>query len=106
MSLSFEWGPTKACFDPKSPPIHLSDVPEKAARIDFVLHDLDAPDFHHGGGSLRYHGRAEVPYGAFRYKGPCPPEGTRHTYELVATAHGAGGEVLATAMARQPYSRP
>jgi len=28
MAISFDWGPTKKCFDPKSPPIRLSAVPE------------------------------------------------------------------------------
>lgn len=27
MGVSFDWGPTKKCFDSKSPPMRLSGVP-------------------------------------------------------------------------------
>lgn len=96
MSISFEWGPTKKCFDPNSPPIHLSGVPEGTVELDFMLSDLDAPNFQHGGGTVAYKGQSSLPYGAFKYKGPCPPSGS-HTYVISVRALDASGKTLATA---------
>ena len=101
MTLSFDWGSTKKCFDPKSPPLRVKEVPQGTATIDFVMHDLDAPNFRHGGGSVPYHGQPDFAYGAFRYKGPCPP--SPHTYEFTATARDARSRVLATAKARRVF---
>lgn len=101
MDLSFDWGPTTACFDPKSPPLHVSGVPKGTARLDFVMHDLDAPSFHHGGGRVRYHGQSQIAYGAFRYKGPCPP--SPHRYEFTVTARDRQGHVLAKAKATRIF---
>jgi phosphatidylethanolamine-binding protein (PEBP) family uncharacterized protein len=101
MTLSFDWGPTGKCFDPKSPPITVGDVPPGTVTIDFVMHDLDAPNFRHGGGTVEYHGEKSLGYGAFRYKGPCPP--APHSYEFTATARDAQDRVLATAKARRTF---
>ncbi|HHN73461.1 MAG TPA: phospholipid-binding protein [Thermopetrobacter sp.] len=97
MSLRFSWGPTKSCFDRRSPPIRLSGVPKGTVAIRFVMKDLDAPNFYHGGGTVRYRGRNSFPYGAFSYKGPCPP--SPHRYRITATALDRKGRVLATASA-------
>lgn len=97
MSLSFSWGPTKACFDRNSPPIRLRGVPKGTKKIRFYMKDLDAPHFRHGGGVVKYTGRNVFPYGSFRYKGPCPP--SRHRYRITAQALDARGKVLATASA-------
>lgn len=101
MTLSFDWGPTTRCFDPNSPPIHVGDVPKGTKRLSFVMHDLDAPNFHHGGGSVRYLGNASLDYGAFHYKGPCPPK--QHTYRMTVTATDASGKVLAKAGAERKF---
>lgn len=101
MDLSFDWGPTKACFDPKSPPLHVDGVPKGTTRLDFVMHDRDAPSFHHGGGSVRYRGQSEIGYGAFRYRGPCPP--SPHHYEFTVTARDGKGHVLAEAKATRIF---
>jgi phosphatidylethanolamine-binding protein (PEBP) family uncharacterized protein len=103
MTLSFDWGPTKKCFDPKSPPITVGEVPQGTTTIDFVMHDLAAPKFRHGGGTLEYRGENTFGYGAFRYKGPCPP--APHTYEFTATARDAQDQVLATAKARRTFPK-
>jgi hypothetical protein len=100
-SLSFEWGPTKQCFDKKSPPITLKQVPKGTKKIVFVMVDLDAPKYPHGGGTVVYKGKNSLPYGAFRYKGPCPP--SPHTYEIRATAVDKAGEVLARADAKRRF---
>ena len=101
MGLSFEWGPTQQCFDKKSPPVRLSDVPAKTEKLRFKLVDLDAPDYPHGGDTIQYAGNDSLPYGAFRYTGPCPP--SPHTYRLSAEALDAGGKVLAKAAAEKRF---
>jgi phosphatidylethanolamine-binding protein (PEBP) family uncharacterized protein len=101
MRLSFEWGPTTDCFDPNSPPIELSDVPDGTSRLRFRMVDLDAPAFVHGGGTANYAGKDSLPYGTFRYKGPCPP--SPHTYEISVEALDAGGKVLAEAKDRKRF---
>lgn len=101
MSLSFTWGPTKACFDRNSPPIHLRGVPKGTKKIRFYMKDLDAPNFRHGGGVVRYTGKNVFPYGSFHYRGPCPP--TRHRYRITAQALDASGRVLATASAVRTF---
>jgi phosphatidylethanolamine-binding protein (PEBP) family uncharacterized protein len=101
MSVSFEWGPTKKCFDPKSPPIALSGVPEGTKNLAIKMTDLNAVDYNHGGGTVAYSGQKSLPYGAFRYQGPCPP--SRHTYQFTVKALDGSGKVLATAKARRPF---
>lgn len=101
MSMSFDWGPTKKCFDPKSPPISLSDVPQGTAKLRFRMTDLNAPTYNHGGGTVTYGGKNKLAYGAFRYKGPCPPE--PHTYQFTVDALDAKGKKLASAKARKRF---
>jgi phosphatidylethanolamine-binding protein (PEBP) family uncharacterized protein len=101
MGLAFEWGPTGQCFDKKSPPVTLSDVPAHTAQLRFKLVDLDAPDYPHGGDTIQYAGKESLPYGAFHYTGPCPP--SPHTYRLSVEALDDGGKVLAKAEATQRF---
>jgi phosphatidylethanolamine-binding protein (PEBP) family uncharacterized protein len=101
MGLSFEWGPTEQCFDKKSPPVMLRDVPAKTRQLRFKLVDLDAPDYPHGGDTIPYAGNDSLPYGGFRYTGPCPP--SPHTYRLSVEALDAGGKVLAKAEAEKRF---
>jgi len=56
----------------------------------------------HGGGKVAYSGQKSLAYGAFRYKGPCPPSGS-HTYQFTVKAIDAKGKVLATAKAQKPF---
>lgn len=100
-AIAFEWGETKKCFDSKSPPITLSKVPKNTAKIRFLMVDLDAPRYPHGGGTVAYTGEAALPYGAFTYKGPCPP--APHTYEFRAEALDASGKVIAKARATRTF---
>ena len=99
MKVSFEWGPTTKCFDSKSPPINLSGVPEGTAKLDIQMTDRNAMDFRHGGGKVAYDGTNALPYGAFRYKGPCPP--SKHKYRFTVKALDKGGKTLATAQAEK-----
>ncbi len=104
MSLGFRWGPTGQCFDPNSPPITLADVPDGTVKLRFRMTDLDATGFNHGGGEVAFDGQETLGYGAFHYKGPCPPDPSRpHHYELSMQALDAGGKVLASARAERRF---
>jgi hypothetical protein len=104
MGVSFDWGPTKKCFDPDSPPFKLSGVPGGTASLDFRMTDRNAPDFVHGGGKVAYKGQNSLSYGAFKYKGPCPPSGA-HSYVFTVKALDAKGKTLATAKAQRDFSQ-
>ncbi|TCR07286.1 phospholipid-binding protein [Neorhizobium sp. JUb45] len=101
MKASVEWGPTKKCFDSKSPPISLSGVPAGTVKLDIKMVDMDAMSYNHGGGKVDYKGQQSLPYGAFRYSGPCPP--MRHTYRFTVKALDAVGKTLATAKASKDF---
>lgn len=101
MSLNFDWGPTGKCFDPKSPPMIVSDVPSGTKNLRIHMTDLDAPHYPHGGGTVAYAGDGGLAYGAFRYRGPCPP--SSHTYRMTVEALDGAGKVLATATAKRRF---
>src|SRR5690606_26127090 len=42
MGVAFNWGPTTACFDEKSPPITLSNVPAGTASLQIRMIDQNA----------------------------------------------------------------
>lgn len=104
MGVAFEWGPTKKCFDSKSPPIKLSNVPQGTAKLLIKMIDQNASSFDHGSGSVAFKGQAQLPYGAFKYKGPCPPSGT-HFYKITVKAVDASGKTLSSGSATQPFSK-
>ena len=104
MGVAFEWGPTKKCFDAKSPPIKLTNVPQGTEKLLIKMIDQNASSFDHGGGTVAYKGQSQLPYGAFKYKGPCPPSGT-HFYKITVKAVDAAGKVLATGTATQPFAK-
>jgi phosphatidylethanolamine-binding protein (PEBP) family uncharacterized protein len=97
-SASFAW-----C--PGSPRFSLQDVPAGTAQLQFAMTDLNKPSFHHGGGTVGYHGQPEVPCGAFAkgFVSPSPPPGEVHTYEFTVKALGANGAPLATTTVRRKY---
>lgn len=106
-SFSFEWGNIKLCTSGrpnrvKNPLFSLRSVPDGTARIEFNMKDLNVPSYRHGGGRVRYSGQSQIEPGAFRYKSPCPPDGS-HTYQWTATAKDRSGNVLATATAQRSY---
>ena len=100
MALKFDWGPTKKCFDSKSPPMAISGVPEGTQTLDIRMIDRNSP-YNHGGGKVKYSGQSALPYGAYKYQGPCPP--TTHTYQFTAKALDVKGKVLATAKATRKF---
>jgi phosphatidylethanolamine-binding protein (PEBP) family uncharacterized protein len=86
-----------------SPPAFtLSDVTRGTTQLAFHMVDLNATSFTHGGGTVAYIGNDNVPAGSFSYNGPCPPAG-QHTYRWTVQALDAGGQVLGTAAASQPF---
>ena len=101
-AVDFTWAGTQSCFEPQSPPFILSSVPPGTTQLRFLMQDLDAPDYPHGGGTIAYSGQSSVPRGAFSYRGPCPPRG-RHRYRWTVEAFDAAGRTLATAVAVRPF---
>lgn len=101
MKVSVDWGPTSKCFDPNSPSITVSGVPQGTVRLDIRMVDADAPSYPHGGGVVAYTGQNTLPYGAFTYRGPCPP--SPHNYEFTVKALDSAGKALATATARKRF---
>ena len=97
-SASFAW-----CSG--SPSFALTDVPQGTAKLQFAMTDLNVPSFHHGGGTVAYHGQPAVPCGAFAsgFTGPSPPPGQVHTYQFSIKALGPSGAVLATSTARRKF---
>lgn len=108
MTLSFDWGDIPLCTSGNpnrvgNPTFVLRGVPEGTTRLVFEMQDLDVPNYDHGGGTVRVQmGESGViPEGTFRYKSPCPPNGS-HTYQWTVTAQ-AGSRTLESAQARRPY---
>ena len=104
--ISFGWGDIPACNTGRpnrvgSPAFVLKGVPKGTTQIEFKLVDLNVPSYNHGGGKVKVSSDGKMPFGAFKYKSPCPP-GEVHTYEWRATAK-AGRKVLATATAQRKY---
>jgi hypothetical protein len=98
MSLRFSWAGYRAC-SARSPAFTLSDVLPETAQLAFKMIDRDAPTYPHGGGTVAYGGKDEIPAGAFSYKGPCPPSGQQHTYEWTVRALDQNGKAIGLANA-------
>lgn len=81
----------------------VSGVPKGVVKLKFKMVDLNAPSYHHGGGTVKYKGSGKLAYGAFRYKGPCPP--MPHVYKFTVKALDAKGKTLAKATAKKRFPR-
>ncbi len=90
----FSWQGVPACTH-QPPAFGLRDVPPGTTALRFSMQDLQAPNYPHGGGMVRYTGSSAIPAGAFAYNGPCPPPGAHHTYRWTVQALSSGGRVLA-----------
>lgn len=106
--IAFTWDGLKSCTSGNpntvaNPRFVLKDVPEGTKFIRFKLVDTNVRDFDHGGGVVAYSGQDAIEPGAFKYKSPCPPNGS-HKYEWTATAQSkkSGGK-LGTAKAARMY---
>ena len=102
MSVKFSWIGYQACSS-RSPAFAVSDVPMGTARLSFKMVDKDVPTYPHGGGTIAYAGRSEIPAGAFLYKGPCPPPGHQHAYEWTVQAVDRNGKTMASANAFEKF---
>lgn len=90
--VAVSWDGTKSCFDENSPAFTVSGVPASADKLTFRMYDLNAT-YNHGGGEVAYKGQSSIPYGAFKYTGPCPPDGP-HTYRWVIQAIDSKNQVV------------
>lgn len=94
MALTVSWGPTQACFDPKSPPMKLVDAPKKTAKLRMKMVNKTNPDIDHGGSTIAFADQTELAYGAFTYRGPCPAAGQQETFEITVEALDSDDNVL------------
>lgn len=102
MSLNFSWAGYRACSS-QSPAFRVSDVPPDTARLAFKMIDRQVPSYPHGGGTVAYMGRDDIPAGAFSFKGPCPPAGQQHTYEWTVQALDRNGKAIGSAKAAEKF---
>lgn len=100
-------GPSKTCFDTRTPPVRLVDVPAgtKTLKVRFVnLDDWTDPPVT---GTIEYRGQHLIPYGALRYFGRCwRPFDDLYggaNYEVRVTARDAKGRILASARDRGSF---
>lgn len=105
--INFTWDGLKLCTSGKpnrvsNPAFSLKNVPDGTKFIRFKLVDKDVPSYNHGGGVVKYNGQKSIKPGAFKYKSPCPPNGS-HTYQWQATAQTKknGGKLGTTARQRK-----
>jgi phosphatidylethanolamine-binding protein (PEBP) family uncharacterized protein len=95
LDVDFQWNPpcSRLAHNPR---IALGDVPEGTVRFLVSLIDKDLPAFDHGSGFVDYKGSAVIEPGTVdgSYKGPSPPYGVIHDYEITVKALDADGEVL------------
>jgi phosphatidylethanolamine-binding protein (PEBP) family uncharacterized protein len=93
-SAHFLWSGISACGR-TSPAFTISDAPEGTESLRFMMSDKDAPNFRHGGSTVRYDGSGRVPEGAIDYIGPCPPAGVLHRYVWTVEALDKSGKIIA-----------
>jgi phosphatidylethanolamine-binding protein (PEBP) family uncharacterized protein len=102
-SASFSWAGIAACGS-TSPAFRITGAPAGTKQLRFKMVDLNAPDYPHGGSTVAYSG-ATVPRGAISYVGPCPPQGSKHTYRWTIEALDSNGHSVGTATASGVFSR-
>ncbi|MGH6906995.1 MAG: hypothetical protein ACREDX_03960 [Aestuariivirga sp.] len=79
----------------------MSGVPQGTAKLKFSLRDLNVT-YNHGGGTVPYSGGGAVRAGAFKYKSPCPPDGS-HNYQWTITALDGKGKTLGKTTVTKRY---
>ena len=102
-SASFSWAGIAACGS-TSLAFRITAAPAGTKQLRFKMVDLNAPDYPHGGSTVAY-GGPTVARGAISYVGPCPPQGSNHTYRWTIEALDSSGNVLGTATASGVFSR-
>jgi len=107
-SFTFQWGDIKKCTSGNpnrvtNPIFTLTKVPEGTKELRFKMKDKDVPSYNHGGGKIKnYTGETTIQPGAFKYKSPCPPDGS-HNYEWTITAIGDKKKKIGKAKAQRKY---
>jgi phosphatidylethanolamine-binding protein (PEBP) family uncharacterized protein len=102
LTVAVDWTGTAKCFDTQSPVFKLKGVPKSAKQLRFAMMDLNAPNYPHGGGTVSYSGQAQLSKGAFRYTGPCPPDGV-HQYHWTVEALDASGQTIDSGKVTAPF---
>lgn len=104
LTVDFSWSMENKC-SPVPPAIEISGIPEGTAFLEIIMTDLDGPPYPHGFGVVEYKGSGDVPEGSFSfYKGPCPPGGTIHNYEIrVEAINAADDTILASGRAVRAF---
>ena len=102
LEFDLKWVGSKDRCTAESPAFKIISAPEGTTRIWFKMIDLDAHSYPHGKGTVKYSGK-DIPRGAFKYRGPCPPVGS-HRYLWIAVAYDKeGGKVLGKAEVMKPF---
>jgi phosphatidylethanolamine-binding protein (PEBP) family uncharacterized protein len=99
MSASFTW-----CSG--TPSFRLGGVPKGTVKLEFLMMDLQAPSYSHGGGTLAYKGQSSIPCDGLSgggYQGPSPPPGQVHTYRWFIKAFDASGKLLGETTAERKF---
>jgi phosphatidylethanolamine-binding protein (PEBP) family uncharacterized protein len=78
-----------------NPEIKLANVPPETAFLKVSMKDHHRPDFKHGSEIIAYDGSGRVPQGSLRsYRGPEPPSGEVHRYEITVQALNADKSLI------------
>ena len=106
-SFTFEWGDLKLCTSGRpnrvtNPVFKLSNIPEGTVLLKFKMTDLKVRNYNHGGGKMEYNGETIIDSGAFKYKSPCPPNGS-HKYEWRIRAYDANDDKIGSAKFVRKY---
>jgi phosphatidylethanolamine-binding protein (PEBP) family uncharacterized protein len=96
LEVDFQWNPPCTSLF-ISPEIRISGTPEGTQRFLVSLTDLDLPGFDHGSGFATYTGGEVIKAGAVEgaYRGPSPPYGSVHRYEIQVEARNAENKTIA-----------
>lgn len=102
LAVSFHFTPASRC-KPYSPRISVKGTPPSAVKYEVVMHDHQAPNYRHGGGTVPVN-NGTIPAGSLKdFRGPCPPAGQTHTYEIDVRALDSRGKVVASGKAEQQF---
>ena len=100
-------GPSKTCFDTRTPPVRLVDVPAGTATLKVRFVNLDDWTDSPVTGTIEYRGQDLIPYGTLRYLGRCGrPFDDLYggaNYEVRVASQDATGRVLASARDRGSF---
>lgn len=104
LNVAFQWNRPCTPLD-RSPQIILDQIPAGTARWYVELIDLDLPSFDHGSGFALLGEGKTIPAGAVvgSYKGPSPPYGVIHDYEIVVMARDDDNRTIGIGKSSRRY---